>query len=205
MILGFGMSGSGPSAAQAFTSLKDRGVRKTTVDQEVAAAEAAMAAMPEGTALIMTPPAIDPLDTTSGFSLRLEDRANAGPAALKAAEEQLIALASASPRLTGVMSEGLPDGLRIKLQIDREKAQALGLGFARISEMRATGMPRALASSSPKVKASSERAISRQIATPTSTTRVRSWKSGQRTPPKLPRSQNIKSRACCALPEVVTM
>lgn len=55
MILTFGMSGSGPSAAQAFTSLKDWGVRKTTVDQEVAAAEAAMAAMPEGTAMFMTP------------------------------------------------------------------------------------------------------------------------------------------------------
>lgn len=140
VILGFGFSGSGPNAAQAFTSMKDWGSRKTTVDEEIAAAEAAMAAMPEGMAMIMKPPAIDSLGTTSGFSLRLEDRANAGPAALKAAEDQLIALASSSPRLTGVMSEGLPDGLRIKLKIDREKAQALGLSFATISETIATAI-----------------------------------------------------------------
>lgn len=140
VILGFGMSGSGPNAAQAFTSLKDWDSRTSTVDEEIAAAEAAMAAMPEGIAMIMKPPAIDSLGTTSGFSLRLEDRANAGPAALKAAEDQLIALASASPRLTGVMSEGLPDGLRIKLQIDREKAQVMGLNFATISETIATAI-----------------------------------------------------------------
>lgn len=140
VILGFGFSGSGPNAAQAFTSLKDWDSRTSTVDEEIAAAEAAMATMPEGMAMIMKPPAIDSLGTTSGFSLRLEDRANAGPAALKAAEEQLIALASASPRLSGVMSEGLPDGLRIKLQIDREKAQVMGLSFATISETIATAI-----------------------------------------------------------------
>lgn len=140
VILGFGFSGSGPNAAQAFTSLKDWDSRTSTVDEEIAAADAAMATMPEGMAMIMKPPAIDSLGTTSGFSLRLEDRANAGPAALKAAEEQLIALASASPRLTGVMSEGLPDGVRIKLQIDREKAQVMGLSFATISETIATAI-----------------------------------------------------------------
>ncbi|MBZ4690574.1 MAG: multidrug efflux transporter permease subunit [Cereibacter sp.] len=140
VILGFGFSGSGPNAAQAFTSLKDWSERKTSVDEEIAAAEAAMTAMPEGTAMIMKPPAIDSLGSTSGFSLRLEDRANAGPAALKAAEDQLIALASASPLLTGVMSEGLPDGLSIALKIDREKAQALGLRFDTISETISTAI-----------------------------------------------------------------
>ncbi|PTE20192.1 multidrug efflux RND transporter permease subunit [Cereibacter changlensis JA139] len=140
VILGFGFSGSGPNAAQAFTSLKDWSERKTSVDEEIAAAEAAMAAMPEGTAMIMKPPAIDSLGSTSGFSLRLEDRANAGPAALKAAEDQLIALATASPLLTGVMSEGLPDGLSIALKIDREKAQALGLRFDTISETISTAI-----------------------------------------------------------------
>ena len=140
VILGFGFAGSGPNAALAFTSMKDWSERKTSVDEEIAAAEAAMAGIPEGTAMIMKPPAIDALGTTSGFSLRLEDRANAGPAALKAAEDQLIALAAASPLLSGVMSEGLPDGLSIGLKVDREKAQALGLRFDAINETITTAI-----------------------------------------------------------------
>ncbi|WP_128255798.1 multidrug efflux RND transporter permease subunit [Falsirhodobacter deserti] len=140
VILGFGFSGSGPNAAQAFTSMKDWDKRTTSVDEEIAAAEAAMADIPEGTAMIMKPPAIESLGTTSGFSLRLEDRANAGPAALKAAEDQLIAAAEASPLLSGVMSEGLPDGMSIALRIDREKATALGLGFDVISDTIGTAV-----------------------------------------------------------------
>ncbi|MFW2542877.1 multidrug efflux RND transporter permease subunit [Primorskyibacter sp. 2E107] len=140
VILGFGFSGSGPNAAQAFTSMKDWDKRTTSVDEEIAAAEAAMAEIPEGTAMIMKPPAIESLGTTSGFSLRLEDRANAGPAALKAAEDQLIAAAEASPLLSSVMSEGLPAGMAIALRIDREKAQALGLAFDAITDAIGTAV-----------------------------------------------------------------
>ncbi|MBS1164325.1 MAG: multidrug efflux transporter permease subunit [Proteobacteria bacterium] len=140
VILGFGFSGSGPNAAQAFTSLKDWSDRKTSVNDEVAAAQAAMANIPEGTAMIMKPPAIDSLGTTSGFSLRLEDRASLGPVALKAAEEQLIALASQGGLVTGVMSEGLPDGSSISLEIDRQKAQALGVPFSAISDTISTAI-----------------------------------------------------------------
>lgn len=140
VILGFGFSGSGPNAAQAFTSLKDWGERETTVNEEIAAAEAAMADIPEGMAMIMKPPAIESLGTTSGFSLRLEDRSNAGPEALKAAEEQLIALASESPKLTGVMSERLPDGQSIALKIDRQKALAFGVSFSVLNDMISTAI-----------------------------------------------------------------
>ncbi|MAU21303.1 MAG: multidrug efflux RND transporter permease subunit [Martelella sp.] len=140
VILGFGFSGSGPNAAQAFTSLKDWGDRDTTVDREIAAAEAAMADIPEGMAMIMKPPAIESLGTTSGFALRLEDRANAGPEALKAAEDQLIALAAESRLVSGVMADGLPDGQSIALRIDRQKALALGVSFSAISDMISTAI-----------------------------------------------------------------
>ena len=140
VILGFGFSGSGPNAAQAFTSLKDWGERKTTVNAEIAAAEAAMADIPEGTAMIMKPPAIESLGTTSGFALRLEDRANSGPDALKAAEDQLIALASQSHLVTDVTADGLPDGQSIALRIDRQKALTLGVSFSAINDMISTAI-----------------------------------------------------------------
>lgn len=140
VILGFGFSGSGPNAAMAFTSLKDWSDRKVSVDEEIALAEAGMADIPEGMAIIMKPPAIESLGSTACFALRLEDRANAGPAALKAAEDQLIALAADSPLVTSVMTEGLPDGLAISLEIDREKAHAFGLSFDKVSETISTAI-----------------------------------------------------------------
>ncbi|KQB12522.1 multidrug efflux RND transporter permease subunit [Rhodobacter capsulatus] len=140
VILGFGFTGSGPNAAQAFASLKDWSDRDVSVDDEIAAADAAMAEVPEGTVSVMKPPAIESLGATSGFSLRLEDRANAGPVALKEAVDQLVALAAESPLLSDVMSEGLPDGPSISLQIDRPKAQALGLSFAAINDTISTAI-----------------------------------------------------------------
>ncbi|KGF69428.1 acriflavine resistance protein B [Hoeflea sp. BAL378] len=133
-ILGFGFSGSGPNTAMSFTTLKDWSERTTTIDEEIGAATAAMAAAPEGSVMILKPPAIDELGTTSGFSLRLEDRANSGSAALQAAQDQLVDLAAKSKLVTGVYQEGLPAGPGVSLKIDRQKAEALGVPFAVIND-----------------------------------------------------------------------
>ena len=133
-IIGFGFSGSGPNTAMAFTSLKDWSERSSTVNDEVAAATEAMAKVPEGTVMSMKPPAIEALGTTSGFSLRLEDRTNRGHAALMAAQARLLQLASQSKRVSGVYPEGLPGGPSVRLKIDRQKAEALGVPFTMISD-----------------------------------------------------------------------
>ncbi len=88
----------------------------------------------------MLPPAIDGLGTTSGFALRLEDRAGRGAAALAAAQAQLLAAAAKSPVLSGVYQEGLPAGSRLALAIDRQKAQVLGVGFPAIAETLSAAM-----------------------------------------------------------------
>ncbi|MEW9309968.1 multidrug efflux RND transporter permease subunit [Labrys neptuniae] len=133
-ILGFGFSGSGSNTALAFTTLKDWKQRTSTINEEIAAATAAMAAVPEGTVMSLKPPAIDALGTTSGFSLRLEDRANRGSMALQAAQAQLLQLAAQSKLVIGVYPEGLPGGPSVALKIDRQKAEALGVPFAMISD-----------------------------------------------------------------------
>lgn len=139
-IIGFGFSGSGPNAAMAFTSLKDWSERSATVNDEVASATAAMANAREGTVMSMKPPAIEALGTTSGFSLRLEDRANRGHAALMAAQASLLQLASQSRRVSGVYPEGLPSGPSVRLKIDRQKAEALGVPFTMISDTLTAAM-----------------------------------------------------------------
>ncbi|AYH47510.1 multidrug efflux RND transporter permease subunit [Dickeya fangzhongdai] len=134
-ILGFGFSGSGPNAAMAFTTLKDWSARGgATAQGEVAQAQQAMSQIREGTAMILMPPAIDELGTSSGFTLRLQDRAGQGYNALKAAEARLLTLAAQSHIVAGVYPDGLPPGSTVRLNIDRQKAEALGVSFSTLSD-----------------------------------------------------------------------
>lgn len=133
-IMGFGFSGSGPNTAMSFTTMTDWDKRTTSVDQELAAATDAMSAANEGQVFSLKPPAIDELGTTSGFSLRLQDRANQGAGALAAAAAQLTELASQSKLLTDVRVDGLPSGPSVTLNIDRQKAAALGVAYSTISD-----------------------------------------------------------------------
>lgn len=140
-IVGFGFSGSGPNAAMGFTMLNDWNKRDgATAQNEAALAQEAMSGVTEGTVMVLTPPAIDELGNSSGFTLRLQDRANQGYAALKAAEAKLLKLAAQSQLVRGVYPEGLPPGTSIRLDIDRQKAEALGVSFTSISDILSTAM-----------------------------------------------------------------
>lgn len=140
-ILGFGFSGSGPNAALVYTTLKDWDERGgTTAAAEAAFAQEVMEKVSEGTVMSLLPPAIDELGTSSGFTMRLLDRANQGPAALKAATKKLLELAGKSKVVAGVYLDGLPSGNSVLLDIDRQKAQALGVSFANISETLSTAL-----------------------------------------------------------------
>ncbi|KGT91218.1 multidrug efflux RND transporter permease subunit [Enterobacter cancerogenus] len=140
-IIGFGFSGSGANTALAFTVLKDWQQRgATSTQQEVLHAQQAMADINEGTVMSLMPPPIEDLGTSSGFTLRLEDRANQGHAALQAAQLQLLQLAAKSDKVTQVYPDGLPSGSSVRLDIDREKANAMGVPFNSISETLTAAM-----------------------------------------------------------------
>ena len=136
-ILGFGFSGSGANAAMIYTVVKSG----TDVRSEIAAADAAMAkAVHEGTIMSMMPPAIEELGTSSGFTLRLQDRAGKGSDALNAARDLLVAQAAKNPKLSGVYADGLPGGTNVRLDIDRAKARALGVSFTAVTDMIGTAL-----------------------------------------------------------------
>ena len=140
-IMGYSFAGSGPNAAMAYTMLNDWGARAgATVADEVERAQQAMAAAPEGQVIVVTPPAIDSLGTSSGFDLRLQARTGQSQAQLQAAQQHLLALAAASPLLRDVHAEGLPSGSTVRLEIDRHKAQAMGVGFSAISDTLSAAM-----------------------------------------------------------------
>lgn len=136
-ILGFGFSGSGANAAMIYTILKPG----TNVRTEIAAADAAMAkAVHEGQVMNMMPPAIEELGTSSGFTLRLEDRAGKGRQALAAARDLLLEHASKSTQLSNVYADGRPGGTNVRLDIDRVKARAMGVSFTAITDMIGTAL-----------------------------------------------------------------
>ncbi|AXV19982.1 multidrug efflux RND transporter permease subunit [Aeromonas veronii] len=141
VVQGFSFSGAGPNAAMAFTMLKDWGQRHgATAAEEADLAQAAMANIPEGTVMSLLPPAIDELGTASGFTLFLQDRANRGEAALLAAQAQLLELAAKSRVVSDVYPDNLPPGESIHLEINRQKAEAMGLSFASVSSTLSAAM-----------------------------------------------------------------
>ncbi|WP_439213456.1 multidrug efflux RND transporter permease subunit [Duffyella gerundensis] len=134
-IFGFGFSGSGANTALAFTTLKTWEERHgTNAAEEADYIQAAMSADPDATVMSLMPPAISDMGTSSGFTFYLQDRAGKGYAALIAAQQQLMAQAASSHIVTDVYLDGLPEGVSATLNIDREKAQAMGVSFEEINQ-----------------------------------------------------------------------
>ncbi len=142
-VLGFSFSGQGQNAGLAFTVLKDWGERTEPGQSAQGFAQRAFGTfMRIRDAFIypLSPPPIPELGTGTGFVFRLQDRAAQGDAKLLAAREQLLGLARQSKLLTGVRFDGLDDAPQLRLQIDRDKANALGVEFASIGNALSTSM-----------------------------------------------------------------
>ncbi|RMV66026.1 RND-type multidrug efflux system, inner membrane transporter MexD [Pseudomonas syringae pv. pisi] len=140
MLLGFSFSGMGENAGLAFPTLKDwseRGKGQSAAE-EAAAFNQHFAGLGDGTVMAVTPPPIDGLGTSGGFSLRLQDRAGLGREALLAARDKLLGEANGNPKILYAMMEGLAEAPQLRLNIDREKARALGVSFESISNALST-------------------------------------------------------------------
>ena len=121
--------------SQAFVTLKPWGERDAANSAAalVEGTNKALSSYKDAVIQALEPPPIDNLGNASGFSFRLQDRAQKGYSALMAAQEQLLSLAKKSPILQKVYVEGLPPAPQAELVIDREKAAALGVDFEEIN------------------------------------------------------------------------
>jgi len=99
-----------------------------------------MGALRDSFIFVVSPPPIPELGTGTGFSFRLQDRAGNGHAALLAARNQMLGMTMQSKVLTGMRPEGLEDAPQLKLNIDRDKAQALGVTFGAINTALSTSL-----------------------------------------------------------------
>ena len=142
-VLGFSFSGQGQNAALAFVTLKDWSERTAPgSDAQSLAGRAfgAFSGIRDAFVFPLSPPPIPELGASSGFSFRLQDRAGQGRDALLAARNQMLGMASQSKLLTQVRPDGLEDAPQLQIDIDRDRANALGVGFDSVSAAIGTAL-----------------------------------------------------------------
>jgi multidrug efflux pump len=142
-VLGFSFSGQGQNAALAFVTLKDweqRPEQSQSADAIAGRAFVALSRIRDAFIFPLSPPPIPELGTASGFTFRLQDRGGAGHEALLAARNQLLGMAGKSKLLAGVRPEGLEDAPQLEIDIDRDKASALGVSFDAINATLSTSL-----------------------------------------------------------------
>jgi multidrug efflux pump len=134
-VLGYSFSGNGLSSGIAFVSLKDWSEResKDAAPAIVGRANGELGKIGDAATFALSPPPIEGLSNSTGFTFRLQDRGNRGSEALAAAAGQLMAAGAKSPVLTGLRIEGLANSTQLNLVIDREKANTFGVSFADIN------------------------------------------------------------------------
>ncbi|MCS4511429.1 efflux RND transporter permease subunit [Xylophilus ampelinus] len=136
-VLGFSFSGQGQNAALAFVTLKPWDERKEAGNSASALAGRAFGALSgirDAFIYPLSPPAIPELGTGTGFKFMLQDRAGNSHEALVAARNQVLGMASKDPALAQVRPNGIEDAPQLRLEIDRDKANALGVSFASINQ-----------------------------------------------------------------------
>ena len=142
-VAGFSFSGQGQNAGLAFVILKDWAERSgpgSTASAVAGRAFGALSGIRDAFIFALSPPPIPELGTGTGFNFRLQDRAGQGHDALVNARNQLLGMAGQSKVLAGVRPDGMEDAPQMQIDIDRDKANALGIGFDAISTALSTAL-----------------------------------------------------------------
>ena len=137
-VYGFSFFGQGQAHAMSFVRLIPWDQRTEDGSSAQALVREAMgrfSQIKEARVFALNPPSIPGLGVAGGFTFKLEDRGGAGYQALLNARNQLLGKASESPVLQNARPEGADDAPRLRVNIDRIKARALGLS---INEVNAT-------------------------------------------------------------------
>jgi len=140
-VLGFSFQANGENAAMAFAKLKDFSVRKDphqTAEALAARAQAYFNKIRDAQVFVIQPPSIQGLGNAGGISFYLEDVANNGQEQLVAASQQLAAKAFANPSFSYVRSDTQNLESQLEINIDQEKAGALGVDLAAVNNLIST-------------------------------------------------------------------
>jgi len=134
-IAGMGFSGRGQNNGMVFVKLKDWKLRdRPDLRVKDIAGRAMMAFSGIRNALVFAfpPPSVVELGNARGVDFQLMDRGGLGHAALMGARNQLLGMAAQDHRLVNVRPNGMEDVPQFRIDVDWEKAGALGLPISSI-------------------------------------------------------------------------
>ncbi|QKG69105.1 efflux RND transporter permease subunit EmhB [Pseudomonas sp. B14-6] len=132
---GFNFAGRGQSSGLAFIMLKpwDQRDAENSVFKLAARAQQHFFTFRDAMVFAFAPPAVLELGNATGFDVFLQDRAGIGHDKLMEARNQFLGMAAQSKVLYQVRPNGLNDEPQYQLEIDDEKASALGLTLTDIN------------------------------------------------------------------------
>jgi multidrug efflux pump len=140
-VSGFSFAGQGQNGGMAFVHLADWKDRPGPQNKAQAIAGRAMGALSsvrDANIYAFVPPAVSELGLASGFDMELEDQGGLGHAALMAARNQLLGMAAKDPKLMAVRPNGQEDTPQLKIDVDHNRAGALGLSLADVNDALST-------------------------------------------------------------------
>jgi len=135
-VAGFSFAGRGQNSGIAFVRLKDWSERDLSTDGVQDVVQRAMgyfSTIREAVIFALNPPSIPALGNSSGFNFQLQDQGGLGHQALSQARDRLLGAANQHEALTRVRHNGLADTPQYKLNVDRQKAQAMGVSLSDIN------------------------------------------------------------------------
>lgn len=136
-VAGFSFFGRGQNAAIAFVRLKGWDMRpgeQSTATALVRKANMAMFQIKQAMIFAINPPPIPELAAAGGFDFRLQDRGGVGRERLLDARNMVLGMAMSNPLLAGVRPEGQEAGPQVLLDVDRQKAETLGVSIADLND-----------------------------------------------------------------------
>jgi len=135
-ITGFNFNGNGDNVGMAFVALKDWDQRSGAANTAQAIVERAnrdLSKISDAKVIAMTPPAVSGMGQSNGFTFELMSSGGTSHDELLKMRNQLIAEANKSPELQSVRAADLPETPQLQVDIDNNKAVALGLDLSDVT------------------------------------------------------------------------
>ncbi len=140
-VVGFSLNGSGQNGGICFVRLKDwnkRGGGAHTAQAVANRANGRFFQIKDAQIFALVPAAITELSMSSGFDFELQDLGGLGHEKLMDAKKQLVDMAAQNPKVKQVRMQGMEDEPQLKVDVDQEKASALGVNLSDLNTIIST-------------------------------------------------------------------
>ncbi|MGE0814858.1 MAG: efflux RND transporter permease subunit [Vicinamibacterales bacterium] len=136
-VMGFSFSGAAPNNGLIFTALKSYEERRRP-DQSLAAVlnrvRGPLFGLTGAIVVPFAPPAIQGLSVFGGFQFEVLDQTGGDIAGLASATQALVAQGNQSGQVTGLFTSFRADDPQLRVDIDRDRARALGLPLREVTD-----------------------------------------------------------------------